>query len=69
MATWEISRPYTLSKYKSLANTIKRHLHFLPNDDSYNIHLKSLIVISNGKTLKNVYNVARNSDGQKLLLF
>ena len=34
----------TLSKYKSLGNTIKRHLHFLPNDDSYKIHLKSLIV-------------------------
>ena len=32
----------TLSKYKSLANTIKRHLDFLPNDDSYNIQLKSL---------------------------
>ena len=28
----------------SPANTIKRHLDFLPNDDSYNIHLKSLIV-------------------------
>ena len=38
----------TLSKYKSLANTIKRHLHFLPNDDSNNIHLKSLIVSSSG---------------------
>ena len=40
----------TLSKYKSLANTIKRHLHFLPNDDTYNIHLKSLIVSSRGET-------------------
>ena len=29
----------TLSKYKSLANTIKRHLDFLPYDDTYNIHL------------------------------
>ena len=29
----------TLSKYKSLANTIKRHLDFRPNDDTYNIHL------------------------------
>ena len=34
----------------SLANTIKRHLDFLPNDDSYNIHLKSLIVSSRGET-------------------
>ena len=40
----------TLSRYKSLANTIKRHLCFLPNDDSYNIHLKSLIVSSRGET-------------------
>ena len=40
----------TLSKYKSLANTIKRHLHFLPNDDSYNLNLKSLIVSSRGET-------------------
>ena len=40
----------TPSKYNSLANTIKRHLHFLPNDDSYNIHLKSLIVSSRGET-------------------
>ena len=30
----------TLSKYKSLANTIKRHLDFLPNDDSYNYTLE-----------------------------
>ena len=36
----------TISKYKSLANIIKRHLDFLPNDDSYNIQLKSLIVSS-----------------------
>ena len=41
---------FPLSKYKSLANTIKRHLDFLPNDDSYNIHLKSLIVSSRGET-------------------
>ena len=42
----------TLSKYKSLANTIKRHFkRFLPNDDSYNIHLKSLIVSSGVKNL------------------
>ena len=40
----------TLSKYKSLLNTIKRHLQFLPNDDSYNIHLKSLNVSSRGET-------------------
>ena len=40
----------TLSKYKNLANTIKRHLDFLPNDDSYNIQLKSLIVSSRGET-------------------
>ena len=39
----------TLSKYKSLANSIKRHLDFLPYDDSYNIHLKSLIVSSRVK--------------------
>ena len=38
----------TLYKYKSLAFTIKRHLDFLPNDDSYNIQLKSLIVSSSG---------------------
>ena len=48
MATWEISP--TLSNYKSLANTTKRHLHFLPNDDYYNIHLKSLIASSRGET-------------------
>ena len=40
----------TLSKYKSLANTTKRHLDFLPNDGSYNIQLKSLIVSSRGET-------------------
>ena len=39
-----------LSKYKILANTIKRHLDFLPNDDFYNIHLKSLIVSPRGET-------------------
>ena len=28
MATWQINPPYSISKYKSLANTIKRHLIF-----------------------------------------
>ena len=41
----------TLSKYNRLANTIKRHLDFLPNDDSYNIHLKSLIISTSGVKL------------------
>ena len=31
-------------------NTIKWQLDFLPNDDSYNIHMKSFIVSSRGET-------------------
>ena len=54
MATREIGPP-SLSKYKGLANTIKRHLHFLPNDDSYNLHLKSLIAPDLWSNIKNTY--------------
>ena len=45
---WQPEKLALPTLYKSLANTIKRHLHFLPNDDSYNIQLKSLIVSSRG---------------------